>query len=156
MKKGLLVAMLLTSTVLLAGWGKKSVELLNKAKLIDLGLAIVPAAYGQEGNTANEEGEKNGEDSSQVSDEDKNQTQQPDKLGQKDANHTIAVRDERILYNGKVCKDVAALKSVLVRNYKAKDYVYVIDDFAEAHVYRQILDMLEGLASSMQLMYGCD
>ncbi len=112
--------------LMLAGFifDKKPVELLNEdPPLIDLDQAIQEAKFGQNGNR---------------------EATQEEELSGKVAEHTITVRDEAIKYDGKICPTIEHLKKRIMGNPK-EELLHLEDDYAEAHCYRAVLELLEEL-----------
>jgi len=153
------------STLLLAGWGKKSVELLNNKKLIDLNAAIgicLPGADASDNevNTIPEKephGEAPGSNDETTSDTEEN-------LGNKVENKPeevaktiiISVRDQQVTYDSAEWSDLTKLEAKIRRDYNDKTSFRLVDDFAEAHVYKQIISVLEKLEAELGLTYTRD
>ena len=120
------VLFLCCSLVLLfAGWGKKPVELLNEdPPLIDLDQAIQEAKFGQNGNTA---------------------PAQEEDLDGKNTEHIIMVCGKDIKYDGKTCNAPEDVRRRITSAGKKEDMLILVDDYAEAHRYKKVLEMLEEL-----------
>lgn len=139
---------LMVAVMAFVGWGKQPVELLNdNPPLIDLNAAIKEADFGQNGNT----GSETGDPSKDHQGEDGN-TQQGE------AHHTfeIFVRDEDITFEKLIIRKVDTLKRKLEQECQVGDTVKLIDDYAEAHRYREVWDMLKPLAEERGLVLTVD
>ncbi len=131
--------------------------MLNDHKLIDLSLAIHDAKVGTEGSEDKpdedteiaKETEKEAE-SEQVSD---NKTAK-EPVQKVTKTIKIEIRNKTIKCNGEVQKDAEVLKKLLMAEYEEGCAVSLVDDYAEAHVYREVRAMLDGLKSSLDLEYG--
>ena len=149
-RKYKLVLLMIFSLLLLAGWGKKSVELLNDKKLIDLNAALGNCILGAE-DLIQDEG---------------NQTQNPENPATPKPTMTprptatprpivtpvpteapkprtivIVVRDQKITYDSKERLEASTLKEQIQMDHGELVSFRLVDDFAEAHVYRKIMDI---------------
>lgn len=160
-RKCKLLLPVLLSVLLLAGWGKKTVELLNSKKLIDLNAAIEFCMPGAEALTP-EDGEKT-ENPAEVT-----VTPSPaatptvtprptvtpkPTMDSKPRAVTISVRGCVVTCDSKQWDDLEALRERIVREANSNVTFRLIDDFAEAHVYRQLIAMLEELEAELGLSY---
>lgn len=150
-KKILLLIILILCAGLLVGFGKKTVELLNDKPLINLDLAIHDAEVGNEGSE--------GEEETALAEEDKEETSKTQQIVVETQviqprTYKVSVRSTNIKYDGAICKDVEDLKSRIIKDYKNGDKVILIDDYAESHVYRDVLSILDELKQNMNLEYG--
>ena len=157
MKKRIHVLLLaLISASVLVGWGGKEVKLLNSEKLIKLDEAIERA---KPGGMAGDTEEALGPD------EDTGDEKEPDsKSGAADPdtearvrNIDIRIRGERIFYT---CGDVNSgnisdtqLEERIRTDHAQGAQVTLIDDYAEAHVYRKALGILEELKNETGLSF---
>lgn len=136
--------------VFLGGWGKKSVELLNDKKLIDLNEALqicMPGADSPDDdiNTENEREPEN--------------TEIPDNpTDAKDDKKiiVISVRERIVSYGSTEKLEVVKLEERLRKDYKKGMTVRLVDDFAEAHVYKKVIAVLEQLEEETGLKYTRD
>ena len=161
-KRGKLLLLVLVSLLVLAGWGQKKVELLSSKKLIDLSAAIGKCTLGAEEMTPS-----NGTD-----------TQNPNGQGTVNPTPTttprptakptstprptvvptaqtiiISIRDEAILYDLKPVENLDLLeKRIILAN---ADHVSfrLLDNYAEAHVFRRVMALLEKLEAEIGIRY---
>lgn len=152
MKKILTIVLCLSSVLLLCAWGTKKVALKSDVgQLIDLKKAIdfeLPGA----GSLTDTEGKTDGDTDS--SGESGNAPEKP----VKDSIIVISIRDEVITYNGSVYKEeifdnAEAFENMLIRDNKDKTEFKLVDDFAEAHVYKCVLEILKKLHSETDLKF---
>lgn len=125
--------------------GKKSVELLNNTLLIDLDKAIKDAPIGNQGNTLMS-GELPSEETSDHSSE--NHPFQESEALQEEKKITITIRDTKITYNDRVYSSVEECdleNKIKAENKNGIYHVQLVDDYAEAHVYREVLAILREL-----------
>lgn len=129
--------------LLLVGFGKKSVELLNNSLLVDLDSAIVLSPIGTEGNedASNLESAPETEDTGAIA---------PIKA----KTLVITIRDTQIKYGKTVVSDASRLKELLVEDIQKGDSVRLVDDYAEAHVYRDVLGLLEEMSGNEGFTYS--
>lgn len=127
--------LLLTIVSLLfsVGWGKVNVQLLNNKKLIDLDAAIARCIPGAESSKREPDSEKSGEE--------------------KERNITIRIRNRTVMYDGLEYINMAELEKQIQKDCGEHVTFCLQDDFAEAHVYRQLLSMLSKLESEIGLRY---
>ena len=139
-KKILLVISVLCLTFL-AGFAVKTVQLLNEnPPLIDLNAAIVEAKFGKNGNEAHADG---GED--------------PDKQSEtKGKQIKIRVCGEAVWMEEHRYLSLDSLNTRIISNFKEGDEILLIDDYAEAHFYREILAILEKLNAEKGFAYVAD
>lgn len=156
-KKRIAVGLLIFSVGLLAGWGKAAVELLNDTLLIDLDKAIKEAPIGKQGNTFTiKESEAEREaivDNQTVNASKKKIPVSPEK---KKERYIIKIKDTTITYkNSRYTADT--LKEKLIRDCSnGAASIYLQDDYAEAHVYRNVLAILEQLEETIGLEYQAE
>lgn len=130
------------------GWGKQPVDLLNEnPPLIDLDAAIKEADFGQNGNTGSETGDPS-----------KDHQGEDGNAQQGEAQHTfeIYVRDEDITFEKMTIRKVDTLMRKLEQEYQEGDLVRLIDDYAEAHRYREVLNMLYELQGAKGIVFSAD
>lgn len=170
-RKYKLVLLMIFSLLLLAGWGKKSVELLNDKKLIDLNVALGNCILGAE-DLIQDEG---------------NQTQNPENPATPKPTMTprptatprpivtprptatpvpteapkprtivIVVRDQKITYDSKERLEASKLKEQIQMDHGELVSFRLVDDFAEAHVYRKIMAILAELQEEIGIRYTRD
>lgn len=128
---------MIISVTFLAGYSKISLSLLDNKKLIDLNLAIQEYDIGNSGDS---EGEADGEDS------------YPEEIINR--TYTIEIRYKTVKCNNVEYNDSVSLGNFIAGNYKKGDMVYLVDDYAESHKYKEIKKMLEELKKSDNINYG--
>ncbi|MBO6137609.1 MAG: hypothetical protein J6O71_03260 [Lachnospiraceae bacterium] len=158
-RKVTLLLFMLTAFALLTGWGKKEVRLLDSSKLIDLSKAIELAKPGGSAGDSEEpsESEESGEEG-KVSGNSSQELQES--LSPAYQRIVIRIRGEQIFYtHGRYSQDdisAAGLESALRSDYVPGREVILMDDFAEAHVYKEVCGVLDELKSSIGLAYKED
>lgn len=149
-KRILILVMLVTVLPLLIGAGKKTVELLDdKKKLIDLDLAIVEGEFGNGGTEETTEQESLEEEENIVPSN--NSDNEPDTKSAKRI--VITIHFEEIKYNGVICSDVSAVRGYILSSYNDGDSIILNDDYAESHVYIEVLDLLKELNDTKGFKY---
>lgn len=150
------------SLLCLAGWGKKRVELLSDKKLIDLNAAIVFCMPGAD--SAEQEENQN----SQMSQEPEatvtpKPTAVPTKKTENQKNPEgeertviISVRERVITYNLTERVKPDKLKDIIKKDYREGADFRLVDDFAEAHVYRRVISILKELEEEFGISYTMD
>lgn len=144
MKKSLTVAGLLMAMFFLVGFGSKTVELWEKAPLIDLDAAIKNASLGKQGNQAAMDEEK--EENPEQENTQRVETQLISKeqiIRESVETYQISVQGETIKFDNEICKDSGTLESLIVQNCTEKSKVILEDDYAETHVYHNVLRTIE-------------
>lgn len=132
----------------LIGAGKQPVELLNdNPPLIDLDAAIKEADFGKNGNTGSETGDPSQDQQGEEGDASQ---------GDKNKELKIYVRDEVITYDKLEFRNVNTLRKMLEKDYKEGDVIKLIDDYAEAHRYREVLNMLKEYQSEKGIAFAAD
>lgn len=156
-KKMIAALLFMACLFFLTGWGEKAVELLDDTPLIVLKEAIKDAPIGKQGNTLKlEELETESEEVS-LDNQDTGVSSKESMVLQSNKTHNIEIRDKRITYDGKVCKDVDDLKSKIINDCSnGTDSVYLVDNYAETQTYHEVLIILEQLHESMKLEYNYD
>lgn len=145
-KKKLIVAIIILScTLLIGGWGKQKVELLTDGKLIDLEKAIEMAQPGVDEKSQKEEVAEQQEEPVNTEED-----QKTTDLNKKTI--TVVVRGSQISFNGTTCK-VEEISKMTKQSCTASDRVKLMDDFAEAHVYHKVDEILNGLSQSIGFEY---
>lgn len=149
-KYRLLSLMFLSLLFLVVGWGKKSVELLNDKKLIDLDAAIVmclPGADVSDNETNFEKEEKTEAASPEVVTDDKISIEDQDKT------IIIRVRERMVIYDGVEWFDMDKLEDRIRQDNGEHVLFHLIDDYAESHVYKSVVSMLSDLELEIELNY---
>ena len=126
-KKKIIFAAFVFAVALLIGWKVKPVELIDNKLLIDLDTAIVEADWGQEGNPGESTQKPNPEEGDSI---------------------LISIWGEEIILNGEKVKDTTVLQNYLNVKIKEKSSVILEDNYAEAHVYKEVYNMLETMQTT--------
>jgi len=141
-KKTVLLLLTIACLTFLAGFAVKTVELLNEnPPLIDLSLAIEEAKFGQSGNESHLEGD------------DPDHSQEEAGEGR---TITITVRGEGVWLEEHRFFSLDSLKTRIEKNYRSGDVIRLVDDYAEAHYYREILAIIEQLNKDGGYPYEAD
>ena len=150
-----MLVLLLCSVLFLAGWGKKQVELLNDKKLIDLNAAIERCIPGA--NEAEQTEHKEKEESKESDDAEKEKNP-VDKESMEEAEviRVIRVRNRNVTYGAVEYTNMNRLKTKIRQDNGKKVTFQLVDDFAEAHVYKEVLSILMELESEIGLQYSND
>lgn len=146
-KKYWLPLLMIVSLLFLAGWGKKQVELLNDKKLIDLNAAIGICMPGADTSDHNAYDQDSGERRAQEA-----QTG-TDSAGDEEKIIVIRIRGEKVTYDSVQLTGLDSLKNRIRQDCGDKVSFRLMDDFAEAHVYKEVLKMLSELKSETGLTY---
>ncbi len=159
MKKKYTILFVIFSLMLLAGWGKKNVELLNDKKLIDLDAAIgicIPGADTAQAsdnvvNQSDAENEEHNEENmtAEIALDDK------ERIDEEKQVRVIKIRAREIVYET-VETDIDELKNKLKQDNGKNVTFKLVDDFAEAHVYKEVKSMLSELEQEIGLKYSND
>jgi hypothetical protein len=119
--------------MMLAGFGKKTVELRDSNLLIDLDAAIKDAKLGTQGNVV----KKSDTSTTKIHQEDTNKT------------YVIEIQDTVIKWNGRICSE-EELKTNL-SGCKSGDTIILKDNYAEAKTYRGVKTELEEYVQQKEL-----
>ena len=146
-KRKVLITALVFAAVLLIGWKVKPVELIDDKLLIDLDTAIVEAGWGQEGNPSD-----NPDDSKMETEdkEDDNSGTAPTTPPVEQITILVSVKGEVITMNGMTVKDAQALRTRLNLLMDKGTTVVLEDNYAESHVYKAVLEVLETMKTMKQ------
>ena len=160
MKKRYTVLFVIFSLMLLAGWGKKNVELLNDKKLIDLDAAIgicIPGSDAAQAsdnavNQSDAENEEHNEENmtAEIALDDK------ERIAEENQVRVINIRNRKIVYETVEYTDIDKLKNKLKQDNGKNVTFKLVDDFAEAHVYKEVKSMLSELEQEIGLKYSND
>ena len=152
-KKTQILIFIMMSFLILSGWGKKEVKLLDSSKLIDLSVAIDLAKPGGMTGDSNEGGEADLESDGNA--ESVTNFSNHDNIRPKEI--IIHVIGENITYtrgnNSLVNVTIIQLQSKLRSDYSPDVQVILRDDYAEAHVYRRVRDVLTEMKNEMGLSF---
>ena len=149
-RKYKLLLFIVISLLCLVGWGKKQVELLNDKKLIDLNLALQNCSLGAD---SKENTSDNDEKVEEIVPE---ITPTPiDKIviEEKEKIIVISVRGRNITYNFVKWNDIDKLKDKIKQDNGELVSFQLVDDFAESHIYKQVMAILSELELEIGLKY---
>lgn len=149
-KINLLVMFIITSLVLM-GFGVNTVTLLRKSKVIDLQKAIEFARPG------GDEGEKPDTTATDnlLTNNDKESTEK-EVVQRIPTNVKIIVSGKTIKINGAILNDASLVEGKLREIFRKETTYDLIDDYAEAHVYKDVIKVLENLNTEIGLKYSID
>ena len=149
-KKAILIMLALSCMLLFIGAGKKNVRLLRHG-LIDLDKAIELARWG---------GEEKGSSSDSVSENEESDSDDssPGQGGSTSSAKgraliKIAIHVKQIELDGQEC-DIDDLEEKLEELCSRDSNVLLTDDYAEAHVYRRVNDIITGLRDRIGFAYA--
>lgn len=143
-RKSMVVFLVFLSVMLLAGWGKKQVELLNDNKLIDLSKAIENCKGGDSLKPSDNTG-------TDIESSEGTQSDSQDTMGEKEI--IISVRNKSVTYDNVEWKNLNTIESKIRLDFKENVVFKLVDDFAEAHVYRYLMKVLSELQSEIGITY---
>ena len=147
-RKWIAILLLMPCMFILTGCGEKAVELLNDTSIIDLSKAIKDTPIGNQGNTLKLV-EDDIVDNMAINSPEEAATLLEDKK----ILYIIEIRDKRITYNDSEC-NIDDLESKIKKDcVDGAGKVQLIDNFAEASVYSDVLAMLERLGETIGLEY---
>ena len=139
------------SLLALAGWSRKKVELLSDKKLIDLSAAIGKCTLGAE--KLMPDMSITPKPTSQITPTPHPTNVPKPSLPPKPRTLDIRIRDMQVTYNHEAWTDLEILKAQLQKDHDEWTTFRLVDDFAEAHVYRQMLGILNELETEIGLRY---
>lgn len=160
--KYLTIVLCLIAMASLTGAKKKSVELLNKSLLIDLDKAIKKVDFGAGGNQSQKEKNKteqsteNNSISANTAESDKRDEEKTD-TSDSDSDSTsivISVRDTTIKMDGKTVSNVDDIKTTIVEKYPNGISISLVDDYAKASTFREIIEVMKQLKDSGKYDYS--
>jgi len=149
-----IVLLLVLSIFILSGWGEKSVELLNDKPLIDLNKAIKEVPLGKQGNTLTIKGYEESSKEVPIGNQKENSAKDKSEVSQNKIEYKIIIQDTTIHYNGNQYTDIETLKNKInndCNNIEIK--ISLIDKYAESHVYKEVLAILEQSHKENNLEY---
>jgi len=165
-RKGKLFLLLAMSLLMLAGWGQKKVELLSDKKLIDLSAAIGNCTLGADDMTP-DDGTSTPKPNGQAGATPTaaptptiapRPTAQPTRSPQpiivpNAKTIIISIRDEAIFYDLRIVDDMESLeKRITIENADHISFK-LVDNYAEAHVFRRVMALLEELEAEIGIRY---
>jgi len=165
-RRGKLFLLLTVSLLVLAGWGQKKVELLSDKKLIDLSAAIGNCTLGADDMTPDDgTSTKNPNGQAGVTPtaaptptRSPRPTAQPTRSPQpiivpNAKTIIISIRDEAIFYDLRIVDDMESLeKRITIENADHISFK-LVDNYAEAHVFRRVMALLEELEAEIGIRY---
>lgn len=135
-KKGCLLLALCLMTVFVVAWKLKPVELIDDKLLIDLDQTIQEADFGQEDSSDDSEvPDDRGDDGTP----DIAPTAEPETMEE----ITIVIRGEKTKINNVTMHNLSTVEKLLDTKCSRETRVYLTDDYAEAHVYRNVYELLK-------------
>ena len=149
-KKLITVVILVSVLLILDGWGKKKIDLMTDGKLINLDKAIVMAQLGTEEKNQNTDSNKK-----DVEEESEQDQATVDVSVVSSRTYKIRIHGTRIALNGTECKK-EELASLIREKCQPGDSVRLLDDYAEAHVYHEVEDILTELSKSIGFKYDAE
>lgn len=171
-RKGKLFLLLAVSLLVLIGWGQKKVELLSDKKLIDLSAAIGNCTLGAEDLIPDSEKDATTPVTTPVPmasvTPKPTVTPRPTStptsmpapsihpkptLPPKPKTYEIRVRDQVVTYKNEPWTDLDILTDRFQSDCNEWTTFRLIDDYAEAHVYRKIIEILNKLETEIGLRY---
>ena len=162
-KKGKLFLLLAVSLLVLAGWGQKKVELLSDKKLIDLSVAIGNCTLGAE-DLIPDEGDNTRDPNGPTATPGPAPSVTPRPTPQPGGSSQpiivpnakiiiISIQDEEILYDLRRVEDMDALRTRITVENADHISFHLVDNYAEAHVFRRVMKLLEELESEIGIRY---
>ena len=132
------------------GATKKSVELMTNSSLIDLNKAITKAEPGTGGQSISENNSQPMNNSVSANnqipveiEEDNTAESVSDNVGSSSV--TISVRDTTIKLDGTVVSNPDKLKMMILEKYASGISITLVDDYAKASVFREVIGILTQL-----------
>ena len=162
-KRGKLFFLLAASLLVLAGWGQKKVELLSDKKLIDLSVAIGNCTLGAE-DLIPDEGDNTRDPNGPTATPGPAPSVTPKPTSSPTGSSQpiivptaktiiISVRDEEILYDLRRVEDMETLKTRITVENADHISFQLVDNYAEAHVFRRVVALLEKLEAEIGIRY---
>lgn len=162
-KRGKLFLLLAVSLLVLAGWGQKKVELLSDKKLIDLSVAIGNCTLGAE-DLIPDEGDNTRDPNGPTATPGPAPSVTPRPTPQPTGSSQpiivpaakkiiISIRDEAILYDLRPVEEIESLKKKITADNADHISFHLVDNYAEAHVFRQVMALLEELEAELAIRY---
>ena len=149
-RKYKLLLFMVVSLLCLVGWGKKQVELLNDKKLIDLNLALQNCSLGAD---SKENTSDNDEKVDEIVPEITPTPTDKIVIEEKEKTIVISIRGRNITYNFAKWNDIEKLKDKMKQDNGKLVSFRLVDDFAEAHIYKRVMAILSELELEIGLKY---
>lgn len=163
-RKRTLLLFTIAGLLVLAGWGQKKVELLSDKKLIDLSAAIGNCTLGADDLTQDTGKETPNPSATPVPVT--SVTPKPTTVPKVTVTPAptptrmplprtidIRVRDQKVVYNYVEWPDLDILREQIQKDHAERTTFRLIDDYAEAHVFRRMLEILKQLEEEIGLKY---
>lgn len=144
-KTGLLI-LLIVVFLIMVGFGKKEVSLLHTSEIIDLKKAIELARPG------GDEGEQNdttAKDNTESGDSDS--IEEPEQ--QMPSDIKIIVSGKTINVDGRTVRDADEIEGIVRQTFKTDITYELIDNYAESHIYKEVMAVLERLKTEIGIHY---
>ena len=151
MKKRInLLVLFIVSSFVLVGFGANTVTLLRKSKVIDLQKAIEFAKPG------GDEGEK--ADTTAKDNPDKKEVPEPvnTEIQAGPTSVKIIVSGKTIKIDGAIVNNPDLVESKIREIFKVENTYELLDDYAEAHVYKDVINVLAKLNQDIGLEYSVE
>lgn len=146
----------------IGGFGKKSVEL-TQNNLIDIDKAIEISVLGVEETAKTEKKDTQKEKSSDSSKDKSDKSKQSNPVNPTDNGEKqvvtikVRIRNREVFVHGEdVAISTDELSTKIKQIYTGDEKVRLIDDYAEAHIYREVDEILRRLSSEMGFKYEAD
>ena len=146
LRKIVIISFFMMSGILLVGFGKKKVDLLVK-NLIDLDKAIEVAEWGDD----SEKEENDKKDDSKENSENKAVSINGTKFNSQ-LTINVRIRGKKIYIDGNECA-IDELEKRVKDKVSGSTKVRLSDDYAEAHIYREVNDILSRLSDTLGFEY---
>ena len=150
-RKTIVLLVLISALLVLGGWGKKKIELMTSGRLIDLEKAIewtTPGTADKKTNTKEQEQKTEEADTTKLDETAQNYSETAQ-------NFKVRIHGTRVSFNGTECS-VEELNGLVKQKCTANDKVKLLDDYAEAHVYHEVDDILKNLSESIGFEYDAE
>lgn len=142
--------MFIILSLVLVGFGANTVTLLRRSKVIDLHKAIEFAKPGGDEGQQTDTTAKDNPDSKDDSEQEMVETQSgPVRV-------KIIVSGKTIKIDGTIVQNSDAVESKLREIFRVNNTYELIDDYAESHVYKDVIGVLEKLNTDIGLVYSAD
>ncbi len=135
-KKRIFLLVLCVVAALLAAWKLKPVELIDNKLLIDLDATILDADWGQEDSAGDDSEAPDSKEDDGIPDV------APTAAPETWEEITIVIRGEKTKINDVTMHNLSTVEKFLDMKCGEGTRVYLTDDYAEAHVYREVYELL--------------
>lgn len=150
MKKRTGIFLLLTlASLALVGFGINEVKLLHNSKVIDLSKAIEIA---RPGGDAGEQNDTNATDNPAVNNGELEKADEIETVQVLPKDIKIAVNGKTIRFDGRVI-DEDKIEEMVRLTFRTDITYELVDEYAESHVYKRVIETLERLKSELGINY---